>query len=95
MVAAPFAAILSDKFGRRKAMFTGAIVIIVGAVVVSTSSTVAQFVVGRLILGMGIQVMTVAAPAYAVEVSPPQWRGRCTGKSVPPRQDKENAQRPK
>lgn len=80
MVAAPFAAILSDRFGRRKAMFLGAIVIIVGAIIVSTSSHVAQFVVGRFILGMGIQVMTVAAPAYAVEISPPHWRGRCTGK---------------
>ncbi|KAF2998367.1 hypothetical protein E8E14_005582 [Neopestalotiopsis sp. 37M] len=79
MVAAPFAAILSDRFGRRKAMFLGAIVIIVGAVIVATSSTVAQFVVGRFVLGMGIQVMTVAAPAYAVEISPPHWRGRCTG----------------
>ncbi|ETS72989.1 hypothetical protein PFICI_15381 [Pestalotiopsis fici W106-1] len=79
MVAAPFAAILSDRFGRRRAMFCGAIVIIVGAVIVATSSTVAQFVVGRFVLGMGIQVMTVAAPAYAVEISPPHWRGRCTG----------------
>ncbi|KAI0163814.1 general substrate transporter [Pestalotiopsis sp. NC0098] len=79
MVAAPFAAILSDRLGRRRAMFIGAIVIILGAVIVSTSSTVAQFVVGRFVLGMGIQVMTVAAPAYAVEISPPHWRGRCTG----------------
>ena len=28
---------------------------------------------------MGIAVMTVAAPAYAIEVAPPHWRGRCTG----------------
>lgn len=29
MVAAPFAAIISDRFGRRKGMFTGAVIIIV------------------------------------------------------------------
>ncbi|KAM0806511.1 putative Lactose permease [Seiridium cardinale] len=79
MIAAPVAAIISEKFRRRKAMFSGAIVIIVGAIIVSTSNTLAQFVVGRFVLGMGIQVMTVAAPAYAVEISPPHWRGRCTG----------------
>ncbi|KAK9421820.1 putative Major facilitator superfamily (MFS) profile domain-containing protein [Seiridium unicorne] len=67
--AAPVAAIISYRFGRRKALFSGAIVIIVGATIVSTSNTLAQFVFGRFVLGMGIQVMTVAAPAYAVEIS--------------------------
>lgn len=79
MCAAPFAAILSDRFGRRKAMFAGAWVIVVGVIIISTSSHIAQFVVGRFVLGVGIAVMTVAAPAYAVEISPPHWRGRCTG----------------
>jgi len=83
IVGAPFAAILTDKFGRRKAMFAGGVVVIVGVVIISSSSTVAQFVVGRFILGLGIAVMTVAAPAYAMEISPPQWRGRCTGSSCP------------
>jgi MFS family permease len=80
MVGAPFAAILADKKGRRVAMFAGAIVIIVGAILTSTASTVAQFVVGRFVLGVGISIMTVAAPAYAVEISPPQYvtlRGLC------------------
>ena len=39
----------------------------------------AQITVGRLVLGAGIQFMTVAAPAYSMEIAPPQWRGRCTG----------------
>ncbi len=79
MVASPFAAILSDRYGRRLAMFTGGWIIIVGMIIASTASTLAQFIVGRFVLGMGIAVMTVAAPAYAVEISPPHWRGRCTG----------------
>lgn len=79
MVGSPFAAILSDRFGRRIGMFWGGVVIIVGMVIVSTSSTIAQFIVGRFILGLGISIMTVAAPAYAVEISPPHWRGRTTG----------------
>ncbi len=51
MVGAPFAAILSDRFGRRKAMFCGGVVIIVGMIIVATSNVTAQFVVGRFILG--------------------------------------------
>ncbi|EHA51305.1 lactose permease [Pyricularia oryzae 70-15] len=76
---APFAAVLTDKYGRRKGMFSGGIVIILGMIVISTSHTVAQFVVGRYILGFGISIMTIAAPAYAVEIAPPHWRGRATG----------------
>lgn len=39
----------------------------------------AQVTVGRFVLGAGIQFMTVAAPAYSMEIAPPQWRGRATG----------------
>ncbi|KAL8403921.1 hypothetical protein RB594_008974 [Gaeumannomyces avenae] len=79
MVGAPFAAILADRYGRRKGMFFGGIVINLGMIIVSTSSTVAQFIVGRFVLGVGISIMTVAAPSYAVEIAPPHWRGRATG----------------
>jgi MFS family permease len=79
MVGAPFAAVASDRFGRRKAMFAGACVIITGAIVAATSHHFAQLVVSRFILGFGIAIMTVAAPAYSQEIAPPQWRGRATG----------------
>ncbi|KAK3989939.1 putative transporter [Cladorrhinum sp. PSN332] len=79
MVGAPFAAVLSDRYGRRKGMFCGGAVIITGMIIISTSNAIAQFIVGRFVLGLGIAVMTVAAPAYAIEISPPHWRGRCTG----------------
>jgi sugar porter (SP) family MFS transporter len=79
MVAAPFAAIIADKWGRRKSMFTGGWVIILGMIIISSAHSYGQIVAGRFLLGAGISVMTVAAPAYAVEVAPPHWRGRCTG----------------
>lgn len=62
-------------------MFIGGAVIILGMIIISTSMTVAQFVVGRFVLGAGISVMTVAAPAYSIEIAPPHWRGRCTGEA--------------
>ncbi|KAI6382224.1 hypothetical protein MCOR25_000813 [Pyricularia grisea] len=79
IVGAPFAAVLTDKYGRRKGMFCGGVVIILGMIIISTSRTVAQFVIGRFVLGFGISIMTIAAPAYAVEIAPPHWRGRATG----------------
>jgi sugar porter (SP) family MFS transporter len=60
-------------------MFTGAVVIIVGAILTSTTNTFEQLIVGRLVLGAGIMFMTVAAPAYAIEIAPPHWRGRAVG----------------
>lgn len=75
----PIAPVVSDRFGRRIGMFTGGVVIIVGAILTSTSHAVAQFVVGRFVLGAGIMFMTVAAPAYAIEIAPPHWRGRAVG----------------
>jgi len=79
MVAAPFSAVLSDMLGRRKCMFVGGWIIILGSIVITTSSKLGQFIAGRFILGAGIQVMVVSAPAYAVEISPPHWRGRAVG----------------
>ncbi len=64
-------------------MFCGSAVIILGMIIIATSSAIPQFIVGRFVLGIGIAIMTVAAPAYAVEISPPHWRGRCTGESAP------------
>ncbi|KAI1208558.1 general substrate transporter [Annulohypoxylon truncatum] len=79
MVGSPFGAMLSDKYGRRAGMFCGCSIIIVGMIIASTAFTIAQFVVGRFVLGFGISIVTVAAPAYSVEIPPPHWRGRSTG----------------
>ncbi|OJJ00764.1 hypothetical protein ASPVEDRAFT_40295 [Aspergillus versicolor CBS 583.65] len=79
MVATPISAVISDRFGRRKCMFAGGWVIIIGSIVIATASTLAHFIVGRFVLGFGIQIMVVSAPAYAAEISPPHWRGRAVG----------------
>ncbi|KAL4922051.1 general substrate transporter [Aspergillus aurantiobrunneus] len=79
MVATPFSAVISDNLGRRKCMFIGGWVIIIGSVIIATASTLPHFVVGRFVLGFGIQIMVVSAPAYAAEISPPHWRGRAVG----------------
>ncbi|THH11709.1 hypothetical protein EW145_g451 [Phellinidium pouzarii] len=70
---------ITDRFGRRRGMLIGAIVICIGSAVISSSNTKGQFISGRFILGFGVSILTCAAPSYIVEVSPPQWRGRMTG----------------
>ncbi|KAL2835828.1 general substrate transporter [Aspergillus pseudoustus] len=79
IIATPFAAAVSDRWGRKMGMSCGAIIIIIGSVISASAFSLAQCTVGRLVLGSGIQFMTVAAPAYSMEIAPPQWRGRATG----------------
>lgn len=79
IAATPFSAVISDRLGRRKCMFVGAWIIIAGSIIIATANHLPQFYVGRVVLGFGIQVMVVSAPAYAVEIAPPHWRGRAVG----------------
>ncbi|KAF9031809.1 general substrate transporter [Hymenopellis radicata] len=70
---------VTDFFGRRGGMFTGSVIIIVGAIVITVAKTQDYLLAGRFVLGFGVSITTTAAPAYVVEMSPPQWRGRLTG----------------
>ncbi|TDL21123.1 general substrate transporter [Rickenella mellea] len=73
-----FAGLLCDRFGRRAGMFAGCIIVIVGSAIISCSTSQAQFIGGRFVLGMGTSIANIGAPIYIVEISPPQWRGRLT-----------------
>ncbi|KAF9057903.1 general substrate transporter [Panaeolus papilionaceus] len=70
---------IADSAGRRTGMFVGSVIIIIGAIVVTVAKNLAYLLGGRFFLGFGVAISTTAAPAYVVEMSPPQWRGRLTG----------------
>ncbi|KAF5333204.1 hypothetical protein D9611_002530 [Ephemerocybe angulata] len=74
-----FAGPIADRFGRRGGMFLGGLIIIAGAIVVTLAKGIPYLLGGRFTLGFGVAITTTAAPAYVVEMSPPQWRGRLTG----------------
>ena len=58
----------ADLLGRRKAMILGAVVMIIGAVIQVTcfkgSNTLAQFIAGRVITGVGNGINTSTIPTY-------------------------------
>lgn len=76
---APFGAILSDRYGRKKTMAAGAWLIIIGMIIAVAGANLGSFTAGRFVLGFGITLCAMAAPAYTMEIAPPHWRGRCTG----------------
>ncbi|KAL5333101.1 general substrate transporter [Aspergillus crustosus] len=67
---------LSDRFGRRKTIFLGAILTIIGQVLQVASFSLPQFVVGRVILGMGVGQFSVAVPVWQSESSAAKNRGQ-------------------
>jgi sugar porter (SP) family MFS transporter len=67
---------LADRRGRRQALLLAAVLFTAGAALESLAPGTAILVVGRLTVGFGVGVASVAAPLYAAEHAPSRWRGR-------------------
>ncbi|KAL4901228.1 hypothetical protein BDW74DRAFT_160529 [Aspergillus multicolor] len=66
----------SDRFGRRKTIFIGGILTLIGQVLQVASYGLPQFVVGRVILGLGTGQFSVAVPVLQSESSSAKNRGQ-------------------
>lgn len=67
---------VGDIFGRRKVVFISAILTLVGEILQCTSFHIAQFIVGRLILGFGIGALSATVPVWQSECSSSANRGK-------------------
>ncbi|CAE6470843.1 unnamed protein product [Rhizoctonia solani] len=84
---AMFAAFVSDRFGRKKALFIAAFFFFLGSILQtvpalgsqSPHSSLNQLYVGRAIGGMGVGLVSVVVPTYISESAPRLIRGRLTG----------------
>jgi MFS family permease len=70
-----FAAFAAEPLGRKRSLILGATVLTVGSIIMGTSYERAQFMVGRVVTGVGIGVMTSVCPVYQSEVSSAGTRG--------------------
>ncbi|KID90517.1 Major facilitator superfamily domain, general substrate transporter [Metarhizium guizhouense ARSEF 977] len=66
--------VMSDKLGRRPALFWASVITMAGIVLQSAAQNVAMFVVARIVLGFGGGISNVAAPVYLSETFPSRWR---------------------
>jgi SP family galactose:H+ symporter-like MFS transporter len=71
-----FAGSLADRLGRRITILLAAGLFTIGAAVEALAPGTAVLVVGRLVVGFGVGVASVAAPLYAAEQAPTHLRGR-------------------
>ncbi|THW55445.1 putative sugar transporter [Aureobasidium pullulans] len=65
-----------DTFGRKKLMFSGALFALIGTILQATSFSLAQLIVGRVILGNGVGQLSATVPVWQSECSKPGSRGK-------------------
>lgn len=67
---------VGDVLGRRKVIFGAAMLTLVGEILQCTSFQLAQFVVGRFILGAGVGALSATVPVWQSECSSSANRGK-------------------
>ncbi|KAI0472713.1 general substrate transporter [Xylariaceae sp. FL0804] len=74
-----FSGYLSDRYGRKKTIQIGAIIWVVGSIIVCASVSIPMLIVGRVVNGLSVGICSAQVPVYISELSPPSKRGRLIG----------------
>ncbi|WP_320178509.1 sugar porter family MFS transporter [Roseovarius pacificus] len=67
---------VSDRLGRRRALMLAAVLFFVSAVGTAVPRTLAEFIVFRIIGGVGVGIASMTSPMYIAEIAPAHLRGR-------------------
>lgn len=76
LVGSLFAAVPSDRFGRRVVLQAGLFLEVVGSVLQAAAPSRGVFIAGRVVVGAGMSFTTVAGPSLLAELCPPHLRGK-------------------
>ncbi|PCG89006.1 General substrate transporter [Penicillium occitanis (nom. inval.)] len=76
---APFGRPLLDRYGRKKGILEAFVISSVGVALQTSAQNAAMFMIGRLILGMGVGLGSTACPTYAPEIAPTKYRAFMLG----------------
>ncbi|KAI0800970.1 general substrate transporter [Fomes fomentarius] len=66
---------VGDIIGRRGTLFSGAVVFALGGAIQTFTSGFWTMVIGRIISGLGVGLLSTIVPIYQSEISPPDHRG--------------------
>ncbi|MEV0272257.1 sugar porter family MFS transporter [Hamadaea sp. NPDC050747] len=67
---------MAERLGRRMTVIWAAVLFTAGALIESLAPSTTVMVVGRLVVGFGVGIASLAAPLYAAEMAPTRLRGR-------------------
>lgn len=70
-----------DRIGRKASIQIGAFVAIIGAILQAAANHLAMMLVGRIITGWAVGIMSMAVPVYQAECAHPATRGLMVGLS--------------
>jgi MFS family permease len=66
---------IAEKISRKYSICVAVCIFVVGSVLQTAAQDYAMLVVGRLIGGIGVGMLSMVVPMYIAEVSPPEIRG--------------------
>lgn len=67
---------IGDIIGRRKTIFYGSCVFVVGGALQAFALDIPMMLVGRILAGLGVGMLSTIVPVYQSEISPPHNRGK-------------------
>lgn len=70
---------LSDRYGRRTAIFIGALFACLGGSLQGGANVAATVIIGRVFTGVGIGLLSPTIPNFCMEIAPPKVRGMLGG----------------
>jgi len=76
VLGAALAGTLCDRFGRRNTLIISAVLFLVSAIGTAVPRTLTQFIVFRIVGGLGVGAASLTSPMYIAEISPARIRGR-------------------
>lgn len=75
LIGALLGGFIADHFGRKKTLFLTLLLFFIGVLTLTESAGFDALLVGRFISGLAIGIVSMAAPLYIAEMSPPENRG--------------------
>ena len=75
-VGVALAGIFSDWLGRKRVLLISAVLFLVSALGTALPRTLTQFIIFRIIGGIGVGAASITSPMYIAEISPARIRGR-------------------
>lgn len=68
-----------DRFGRKFTIQMGALICLVGAILQASAMNLAMILVGRILAGWAVGLMSMSVPVYQAECAHPRSRGLIVG----------------
>jgi MFS transporter, SP family, galactose:H+ symporter len=75
LIGATFGGILADKIGRKLSLFISAVLFFVGTSIIATADTMLILIIGRIISGFAVGIVSLVVPLYIAEMADPTHRG--------------------